>query len=166
MENRNARDLMASPPHAVGPDATLDEVARTMLEHDIGSVLVLDAAGRLVGIVTDSDFAARPARVPFSTFTLPKVMGKWMDEEELSRVYREARNRRAREIMTTRVHTVAEDTPLAEILRIMLEHDVTHLPVLRGEEAVGVVSRHDLLRLVHREIAGRGDAGEGGAGDG
>lgn len=161
MKNRTARDLMATPARSVDPDATLEEVARLMLEHEIGSVLVLDAAGELVGIVTDSDFAARPARLPFSTFSAPKVMGEWLADRELARIYEEARRRSVSEIMTRRVHTVEEATPLAEILQLMLEHDVKHVPVLRGKEAVGVVSRHDLLRLIHREIAGEGEAGEG-----
>lgn len=156
MKNRTARDIMATPARSVRPDATLDEVARLMLDHDIGSVLVVDEHGRLAGIVTDSDFAARPARLPFSTFSAPKVMGEWLADRELSRIYEEARKRSVTEIMTTRVHSVTEDTRLAEILKLMLEHDVKHVPVLREGEAVGVVSRHDLLRLVHREIAGDG----------
>jgi CBS domain-containing protein len=55
--------------------------------------------------------------------------------------------------MTTHVYTVAEDASLRKILDVMLRHDIKHVPVLRGEEPIGMVARHDLLKVIHDRLA-------------
>lgn len=50
--------------------------------------------------------------------------------------------------MTPRPVTVAADATLEQTLALLLKHDINHLPVMRGEKLVGVVSRFDLLKLM------------------
>ena len=54
--------------------------------------------------------------------------------------------------MTEDVVSVAEDTPLVEIVRLMEGHRVKRLPVLRGEALVGIVTRADLVRTLAQLI--------------
>ena len=54
-------------------------------------------------------------------------------------------------IMVTEVITSTEETPLEEIARLMLRYDVNHIPVLRDGTPVGIVARHDFLRLIAAE---------------
>lgn len=151
MTDRKVRDIMTAPAVTVGPKTGLKEAARTMLDREIGCLPVVDDRGRLVGIVTDGDFIARDAGVPFSVFRAPQLLGTWLGEDTVEEIYEEARDRPVEEIMTRRVHTVAPDDALRRVLDVMLDRDVKHVPVVEDDELVGVVARHDLLRLLQRE---------------
>jgi CBS-domain-containing membrane protein len=105
------RDVMSTPVVTVHEDATLEEVARLMLERNIGGVPVVKADGRLTGIVTESDFSAKQEPVPFSLLRLPSVLGHWL-QDPVERVYREARSIKAKAVMTVKVVTVSEDDPV------------------------------------------------------
>jgi CBS domain-containing protein len=140
-------DVMTAPAVTVREDSTLDQVARTMLDHRIGGLPVVGQHGELLGIITESDFSARNRPVPFSMLELPNLFGHWL-EPAIERIYQEARGLTAGEVMTRKVVTVREDDPVAEAIRRMCESRVHRLPVVRDGVVVGVVSRLDLLRLM------------------
>lgn len=140
--------IMTSPVVTVPLGTSLADAARTMLERDLGSVLCLDEGGRIRGIVTDRDFAARTVGIPFSTFRVPQLLGRWLDEGGVERIYREARERTVDEIMSEPVHSVDEDGTVEEVLELMLKRNVKHVPVVRDGQAVGMVARHDLLKFL------------------
>jgi CBS domain-containing protein len=119
-----------------------------MLDHCIGCVPVLDKKGEIVGIITESDFTARDKGIPFSTFRAPQVFGQWMDESSINRIYNAARSMKAKEIMRRNVVTVVEDDSVALVLDRMLRHNITRIPVIRERNPVGIVARHDILRLM------------------
>jgi CBS-domain-containing membrane protein len=73
------KEFMSQPVTVVGEGATLEEIARTMLGQNIGCVPVVDARGKISGIITQSDFAAKERGVPFSTFRAPQLFGQWVD---------------------------------------------------------------------------------------
>jgi CBS domain-containing protein len=123
-----------------------------MTEYRIGCVPVVDGHGRLRGIVTNTDFAAKERGVPFSLLILPRVFSESMPRETVDRVRLEARTTAAKEIMITEVITAAEDTPAEEVARQMLRHDIDHIPVVKDGVPVGVVSRHDFLRMIVGEV--------------
>ena len=143
-----AREIMSQPVLVIRQDATLDEAARLMLEKDVGGLPVVDAAGRLVGIVTESDFAAKERGVPFSTLRYPQVFGEWMSNEQIERVYHAARSKKVSEIMTGEVATVSEDDSVQKVLELMLQRNAHRIPVVREGVPVGMVARHDLLKLM------------------
>jgi CBS domain-containing protein len=144
---------MTSPPITIPEDANLETTARLMLDKGIGCLPVVDETGMLVGIVTESDFAAKPARIPFSTFEAPQVLGQWMGKEGVERIYREARRREAREVMSHPVHVVGEDDPIEKALELMLTRKIKHVCVVRDGRPAGVVARHDLLKLMRGQGA-------------
>lgn len=142
------REIMVQPVVAVRKSTSLAETARLMLDHRIGCVPVVDDAGGLCGIVTESDFAAKERGIPFSTLLLPQVFNQWMPPEGVERIYQAARTTTAGDIMNADPATVSEESTIDEVVRLMLEHDVNHLPVVLDGRPVGMVSRHDLLRLM------------------
>jgi len=91
---------------------------------------------------------AREKFVPFTRFALPEVLGQWMPKENIETIYRAAKTTAAGEIMTTNPITATEGQLVADVVRLMLEHDIHHVPVVRDGVPVGIVSRHDLLRLM------------------
>lgn len=141
-------DIMTPSPVTIRADASLASAAELMLDRGIGSLPVVDEDGRLVGIITDSDFGAREAGVPFSTFRAPQVLGSWIGKEGVEKAYEAARSRRVEEIMSAPVHTVDEEGTLEDVLLTMLRHDIKHVPVVRDGRPVGMVARHDLLKLL------------------
>lgn len=141
------RDIMSSPVVTVREDATLDEVARLMLAKQIGGVPVVRTDGRLGGIVTESDFSAKSRPVPFSLLSLPSVLGHWL-QPAVERVYQEAREMTAAEVMTRNVVTVDEDATVEDAIHRMCDAKVHRLPVVRDGVPVGMVARRDLLRLM------------------
>ena len=147
-------DFMSQPVTVVREDTTLEEIARTMLEKNIGCVPVVNARGKISGIITESDFAAKEKGIPFSTFRAPQLLGQWVDKGTVERIYERARTMTAKEIMSHPAITVTEDQSVEAALTLLLKHDVNRLPVVRDGVPVGIVSRHDLLRLMVRKIAG------------
>lgn len=143
-----ARDIMTQPVASVDETASLDEVARLMLDRHIGCVLVVDGDGRLTGIVTETDFTGRERGIPFSIYRLPTLLGRWIGPTGVEDIYRDARSRPVKEIMTSPVITAAEDEPVTDIVTRMINHNRRRLPVVRDGRPVGVVTRHDLLKLL------------------
>lgn len=143
-----ASELMTRPVFTVRPNTNLADVALTLLEHRVGCLPVVNEAGKLCGIVTETDFAAKERGVPFSLLILPQVFSPSMPPEAVERVRRVARTTPAQEIMITEVVTATEDTPVEELARQMLRYDIDHIPVVRNGAPVGIVSRHDFLRMI------------------
>lgn len=147
-----ARDVMTSPVVTVSPDETLEHVARTMLEHGIGAAPVVDQDGRLVGIITERDLMAQEQGVPFSVYRAPQLFGHWLPPEGLEEIYSLGRTIKAKEVMRSPVITVGEDATVSEIAQLMLEKEREHIPVVRDGQVVGMVTRHDLLKLLARSM--------------
>lgn len=147
-----AREVMVTPVVTVPLGTTLDEVARLMVEKRIGSVLVVNGEGRLVGIVTESDFL-KERGVPFSTFRAPMLLGRFLGSDGLEAVLAEAKSTRIEEIMSSPVHAVGPEEPLSRVLELMLAYDINHVPVVDGEgKPLGIITRFDLLRLLQSQL--------------
>jgi len=147
-----AREIMTQPLITAKQDTTLDEIARLMLTHNIGCLPVIDERGQLCGIVTESDFSAKEHGIPFSTLRLPQVLSKWMPKEGIEQIYEAAKKMTVKEIMTADVITLTEDDPVEQALTLMLRHDIHRLPVVRERQPVGILARHDLLKLMGRHF--------------
>lgn len=108
----------------------------------------VDARGELVGIIIESDFTGRERYLPFSAFKMPQLFGEWVSNDALERIHEHARRLTAREIMTPEPVTVAKDDSLTDVVQRMLHHGIHRIPVVRGRVPVGIVTRHDLLRVM------------------
>ena len=75
----------------------------------------------------------------------------------LEEIYEGSRSLAAREVMSAPVHVASEDEPVQQALTRMLHHDIDHMPVVRSGVPVGMLSRHDLIRLALRTWEGESD---------
>jgi len=132
----------------IGQDRTLEEVAETMLHNQIGGLPVVDDEGKIVGMVTESDFSAKEHAIPFSRNYAPQLFGEWMSKEGIDKAYEAARSITVKEIMTSPAVTVTEDATVAEVVRRLLKRRIHRIPVVRDGVPIAIVSRHDLLKLV------------------
>jgi CBS domain-containing protein len=145
------KEIMTQPVVVVGEDATLEEVAQTMLDRGIGCVPVVDREGRLTGVIVESDFTGKERGFPFSAYMAPQLLGEWVTKEGVERIYEAARTRTAKEIMTTQPAMVTEDEEVTELVAEMIDHGMHRVPVVRDGVPVGMVTRHDLLKMMARE---------------
>jgi CBS domain-containing protein len=140
-----AGEVMTTGAATVRPDAPLAEAARLMIQHQISGLPVVDAHDRLVGLVTENDFLrAGQGGQPRLLEMLAKA---GTDEDELN-------IRRVDDLMTREPITISAETPLEEVINLMLRHSVRRLPVVADGKVVGIVSRGNLLRaLLRRSMA-------------
>ena len=145
-------EIMSSPVLTIKGDETLEQAAKMMLENAKGGLPVLDDGGELIGIVTESDFSAKEHAIPFSRVYAPQLFGEWMSKEGVEKAYKAARNITVDKIMSAPVVTIGPESTVADAVKKMLEHHIHRVVVEDDGSVVGIVSRHDLLKLVVREV--------------
>jgi CBS domain-containing protein len=118
--NLNVRDVMTPYPQSVSPDTPVIEAARMMRTNDIGNIVVLEGS-RLWGILTDRDIVVRGLAEGLDPACTP-----------------------VGEICSRELSTVTPDDSVAQAVTIMREKAIRRLPVVQGDEVVGIVSIGDL----------------------
>ena len=145
-----AIDVMTTGVITVDPDTSVQAVAKLLSERGISGVPVVDAADRLVGIVSEGDLLHR-----VETGT-ERVAGRrrswWLDtiasDQELARDYIKSHGRTAKDVMTREVISVTETTDLADVAMLLDTKRIKRVPVLRDGKLVGIVSRANLVRAL------------------
>jgi len=120
-------DLKGHDIHWVAPGAAVLDAIRKMAEEHVGALLVMEN-GRLLGIVSERDYARKVVLLGRSSTTTP-----------------------VRDIMSSPVLTIGPDGTVEDAMRLMTEHRIRHLPVVRGSTMAGVVSIGDLVKSVIEE---------------
>jgi CBS domain-containing protein len=130
----------------VGPDTTIVEAAGIMLQNHVSGLPVVNASGKLVGIVSEGDFIRR------AEIGTERKRGRWLrfllGPGSAATDFVHERGRKVGEVMTPEPFTVTEETPLADIVQLMEQNNVKRLPVMRADQIVGIVSRSNLLQAV------------------
>ena len=141
-----AVDVMTLDPVSISPDELIVEAIRLMLQRKFSGLPVVDSTGALVGIVTEGDLLRRT-----ETGTQRK-RPRWIEfligSGRLANEYVHASGRKVHDVVTHDVQTVAEETPLDDIVQQMERHQIKRLPVVRGGKLVGIVTRANLLRAL------------------
>lgn len=143
-----ARDIMTHPVRTVPEDCTLEDAARCMLAHKIGCLPVTNSEGKLAGILTESDFAAKEKGIPFSLYRFPQVFGDWLPKQGVEKMYAAARSRHVSEFMSRAVACVDVADDIETVITKMQKTAFHRLPVVADGLPVGIIARHDLLRLM------------------
>ena len=126
-------DWMTANPIVVSPDTLLAEAAGLMQQHKIRK-LPVQRDGKLVGIVTWGDI--RKASASDVSQLAGYELDYLIDKIKIKR------------IMSAKPLTVTPDTSLAQAADIMLQHKVGGLPVLDGDQLVGIITESDILRAL------------------
>lgn len=106
---------------SVTPQTLVYDALKLMADKNIGALLVMEQE-RLVGIVSERDYARKVALLGRTSKTLP-----------------------VRDILTEAVHTVTRHSTIRECMQKMTDKRVRHLPVLEGEKVVGIISIGDVM---------------------
>jgi CBS domain-containing protein len=141
-----AHQIMTRPVITVTPDTTIVDAATIMLQRHVSGLPVVDASGKLLGVVSEGDFIRR------AEIGTGRKRGRWLrfilGPGKSASDFVHEHGRKVSEIMSTSPLTITEDTALAEIVALMEKNHVKRLPVMRGSQVVGIVSRANLLQAV------------------
>ena len=143
-----ASDVMTSPVISIGPETPVLQAVSIMLQRRISGLPVIDKDRHLVGMVTEGDFLRRAETG--TARRRPRWLEFLVGPGRLADEYTRSHARKVGEIMTTLPLTVTEDTPLEEVVTVMEKRQVKRLPVVRGEEVVGIISRANLVHALAR----------------
>ena len=109
---------------SIGPDATVFDAVAKMAEKDVGSLLVMDG-DKLVGIITERHYARKVVLKGKTSPTIP-----------------------VRDIMESEVMVALPEQSVEECMAIMTDKHVRHLPVIRGDKPIGILSIGDLVKSI------------------
>jgi acetoin utilization protein AcuB len=140
----NVKQRMTPSPITANRKTTHQQAMKLMREHHIRRLPVVDRNGHLIGIVTMSDLlsAAPSQATSLSIYEIYTLLSELTLDQ----------------IMTSPVYAVNEDCPLAQAARLMLDHHIGALPVMRGDELVGIITETDIFRMFV-EVLGGGEPG-------
>lgn len=136
------KDIMTIGPATVGPDTTIAEAGRFMLDRRLSALPVIDREDRLLGIVTEGDLLRRP-----ELGTEPTI-GWWrgfLAPETSARDFVRTRGRHVGEVMTAAVETITTTTNLADAVALMERRRFKQLPVVQGAVLIGLLTRRDII---------------------
>jgi acetoin utilization protein AcuB len=132
---------MIANPITISPKTTYARASRLLRVKKLHALPVVDKEGQLVGIVTEKDLL---------DISPVAVLGVHSISDLLS-------STKVEEAMTRRVITVQEDCPLEAAARIMIDSKIGSLPVMRGDQVVGIVTESDIFRTMADALGGRSE---------
>ncbi len=135
------REYMTPKPITITLDTSVPDALRLMREKKVRRFPVVDGHGKLVGIVSDKDLL-HAAPSPATSLAV------WEITDLLAKL-------KVKEVMTREVITVAEQTTLEEAARIMADRRIGGLPVMRGQNLVGIITESDLFKVLLELFGGR-----------
>ena len=146
MSGLTARDLMTPDVVTVPPETPVTAMARLLADRGISAVPVVDAAGTVLGIVTEADLISRLAGEedrPSSWFG-----SLFSDPARQAERFARTHGVTAKDLMTEQVVSVTPDETAAHIAHMMEERKIRRVLVLEDGRLKGIVSRADLLRAL------------------
>lgn len=141
-----AKDVMTHCVISIAPEASILQAITRMISHEVSGMPVIDAGGRLVGMITEGDFLRRAeteTAAPRRRW-VEMLLGAGSEAEEYARSH----GRMVCDVMSSSVITVQQDTPLEDVVGLMEENAIKRIPVVDGGRVVGIVSRSDLMTAV------------------
>lgn len=141
----NAHDIMTRDVVTVGPEVTVAEIAKVLLQRHISGVPVIED-GKVIGVVSEGDLIHR------QEIGTERRRGSWWLRlcagERSPADFIKSHGVIARDVMTQPVITVAEDAPLDEIADLFEDRGIKRVPVVRDGKLVGIISRANLLQAL------------------
>ena len=138
--------VMTKKVRCVRPDTSFKETALALVENRLSGVPVVDRQGRLVGIVSEADLLPREALDDDLLASAQALFEGNFDWDALFK-NRKAVALTAGELMTTPVQTAAPHTLLRQVAKRLSENRLRVLPVVDHGKVVGMVTRHDVLKV-------------------
>ena len=140
-------DIMTRNVISAAPDSSVLDLASLLVDYRISAVLVINCS-TLVGIVSESDLLHRCEIGTGRDTSARPWWRRLVSTDEAPWNYVESHAMKVRDIMTTPVVSIAEDTSVADLAELFQSVHIRRVPVVKHKAVVGVVSRTDLVRAL------------------
>ncbi|MBF8438057.1 CBS domain-containing protein [Halanaerobiaceae bacterium Z-7014] len=148
---KTAKDIMTEEVITIEPETSVEEAAELMSQYNVSGLPVLEN-GKLTGIVTEKDLIVKDKKLHFPEYI--NLIGGIIYLESYKKFQEEFKKYiavKVKDLMTKQVETISPDTPVSEIADLMSKEEVNRLPVLDGDELVGIVTRGDLIKNMSKK---------------
>ena len=146
------KDIMTKEIISVSPETEIASAAKILLEKRINGMPVIDAFGRLVGIICQSDLVAQQKGIPIpSVFTLLESYIPLTSMKRLDKEMEKIAALTVKAAMTPDPVTVGLETDIEEVAKLMVDKKYHTLPVVEGDKVVGIVGKEDVLKTLLTE---------------
>ncbi|HJS19357.1 MAG TPA: CBS domain-containing protein [Anaerolineales bacterium] len=132
---------MAVNPITISPKTTYAQASRLLRVKKLHALPVTDNEGQLVGVLTEKDLLDISPVAVLGVHTISDLLSAMAIEKA----------------MTKQVITVPEDCPLEEAARILIDHKIGGLPVMRGDQLIGMITEADIFRAMTDAFGGRSE---------
>ena len=145
---KTVADVMSREPIVVRPETSLKEAIQILAQHRISGLPVVDEAGKLVGIISESDLMWQETGVtpPAYIMILDSVI-YLENPAHYERDLHKALGQTVGEVMTTNPISISPEKPLREAAQIMHEKNIRRLPAIDNDgKVIGILTRGDIIR--------------------
>jgi acetoin utilization protein AcuB len=134
-------ERMTRNPVTIHEDAGIDDALHLMRERKVRRLPVVDASGRMTGIVSDKDLlhAAPSPATSLSVYELHYLLSKLT----------------VKRVMSSPVITISPDTPVEEAARVMVDNRIGGLPVMDANGLVGIITETDVFKILLELLGAR-----------
>ena len=138
-----SRDLVT-----VQPETSLDQAVRLMADHHVSGLPVVNEAGNLAGVLSETDLMWQQTGAPLPTYIMLLDSVIYLkNPAEYSKELHKALGQRVQDVMTDKVITARPDWSLQRAAQVMHEHQVRRLPVVtEAGQLAGILTRGDIVR--------------------
>ena len=144
-----AQDIMTKDVITVHPQTPVRELATLLLNHKISGMPVVDEAGKVLGVVTESDLIFQNKKVHLPTAVAILDAFLFLERpEKLEQEMKKIAGSMAGDICSAELISVTPETPLDELATLMAEKKMHTLPVLDGGKLAGVIGKSDIIRTI------------------
>lgn len=145
-----AKDIMVKKVITINKNESVEKLSELLVKNKISGVPVVDNDGKLAGIASEGDLLVRDADLHFPRYF--KLLDSIIYLESLNKFKRNLRKymgTKVGDIMTARVQTVNEDTPVSKVANIMIKYNINRVPVLDDKDGlVGIITRADIVKSI------------------
>ena len=143
------KDIMTKEVISVSPETEITNAAKILLENRINGLPVIDAFGRLIGILCQSDLVAQQKGIPVpSVFTLLESFIPLTSMKRIDKEMEKIAALTVKEAMTLEPVTVSPETDIEDVAKLMVDKKYHTLPVVEGDKVVGIVGKEDVLKTL------------------
>lgn len=146
------KDIMQTDVITTGPEATIKEIAKILVENKISGVFVVDASEKLLGVVSEGDLLHKETnpRPPGALGLLGAII-YYRGIKQYESDFRKLIALTASEIMTSKLIKISPDDKIEDAASLMVNEQIKRLPVMENDKLIGIVTRHDIIKTLMQD---------------
>jgi len=146
-----AKTVMTKKVVTLTPEDSVKKAAKVLVDNDISGAPVVDSAGKLVGLISESDLIIQDVKLKYPTYI--HLLDSFIflgSQRHYEETLRRAAAAKVGELMREEVVTAGPATDLEEIATLMADKHVGRIPIIDDDKVVGIITKGDIVRTLSR----------------